>query len=83
MDVLFTREGLTGMLEAADVRKIDKIPQFLRVLMDRVSDKMETCHITTMSTYYVDIMADVCRITKPEKWKEEELAMLQNESKTF
>lgn len=72
----FTREGLTGILEAADIIKSDMISPYINVLMDRVTYQMETCRLSTMFTKYVDITADVCETTKSEEWKAEEISML-------
>lgn len=64
---IFTRERLTGMLEAVDIRRIDRISLFLGVLMDSVSDQTESSPVKTMLKDYVDIMADVCGIKKSGK----------------
>lgn len=83
LDGLFTLEGLTVMLEAADMTIIDIVSPFLGVLIFRVSAKTESCTITIMFTDYVYIMYDVCGITKRGKWKDQELVMLEEQIKSF
>lgn len=61
------------MLEASDMNIIHMISPVLVAFMYRVSDEPKICPITTMFTDYVDIMRDVYKITKSDKWKEEEV----------
>lgn len=83
MNGLFTRKVLTGLLQTAYRRRIDMILPFLRVSMELVSYQKEICSTTTMFTDNVDIIADLCVITKREKWNEEKLAMLAERIKTI
>lgn len=61
---LFTRRHLTGMLEDAEIRRIDIMFPLIGALMDRFSDQMEAFSITTMFTNYIDILIDVGGMTK-------------------
>lgn len=83
MDVMSNEHSLTGMLEAADMKRIDMIYPLLGALMDRVSSENKTCPMTTIFTGYVDIMRGVCGITKRNIWTEEELQVLSERIKMF
>lgn len=64
MEGIFTKDRLTGMLEAADMKPIDMISPFAVALMDCVSGPVNTCPNTNMFTDYVEIMSVSCVISK-------------------
>lgn len=75
-DGFFSNDILTGMLKAADMKRINMISQLPGALMDHVSDDSNACPINKTFTDYVDIMSDFCVITKIFKWNEEKLVDL-------
>lgn len=74
---------MAGMLEGFDMKRMDMISTFLGAFMDRVIDESKTCRIMSMFTDLVDIMRDVCGITKRDKWKDEKLSNIAERIKPF
>lgn len=50
IDGMITKDGINGMNEAADMKRIDIISPFVGALMGRVSGEANTYPITTMLT---------------------------------
>ena len=80
---LFNREGITGMLEACDMIKIDMISLFFGALLDRACDEVQECPMTTMFTDYVDMKDDICGTWKRDKWEEADVSLLKSKIQTF
>lgn len=83
MDGIFTKKCITGMPEASNMKIIDMISRLVGALMDYVSDESKTCHIKTMFTKHIDSRRYLCEITKRGKWKEGELANVEERIRTF
>ena len=45
---VYTDDGLAGMMEAADIKKLDMISPFIGGIIDRVCGESEMCPITTV-----------------------------------
>lgn len=57
---VFTDDGVPGMNEAADIKKLDIISPFVGALSDRICTKSSTCAFTAVFTEYVDVVNQVC-----------------------
>ena len=80
---MYTDEGLTGMLEAADIKKLDMISPFIGGIFDRVCGESETCPITTVFTEYVDVMNKVCGHNGRDVWSGSDISQLRRDIKEF
>lgn len=59
------------------------IASFFRSLMDLAGHQTELCTIENMFTNYRDIMNNIFGITEPDKWRDEDFAMLAERIKEF
>ena len=76
---VFTEEGLAGMLEAADMKKVDIISPFIGGILDRVCGECDAAPVTTVFTQYVDIMNSVCGCNGRNHWSDDDVSRLRND----
>lgn len=55
-DGVFKDDGLPGMIEAAEIRKLDTLSPFIGSFQDLVCRESDECPITTAFTAFVDVL---------------------------
>lgn len=80
---VFTVDGLAGMIEAADIKKLDMISPFIGALLYLICGESESFPVTKVFTEYMGVMNKVCSDNGREKWRAAGITELIRDIKQF
>lgn len=73
---LFSSEGISGMLEAKDMRSIDYVFPFVAAFIDRICGE-EHGPVTSITVLYIEIIQMIFEKDDDKKWTDDDMADLQ------
>ncbi len=77
---LYKEDGISGMIEATTIQKIDNVSPFMGALIDRACGEEKECPLTKIYTQYKNIADKVVgNRSASKRWKPEELRDLETQ----